>query len=107
MAEQILTPTKALAEKITGGDLQEDAGQLATAQELDQLRAAIIECQSRGLLTKIIGRTKPVTGLYIHGGVGRGKTMLMDMFFASCPMAVVVRSAGACIFTISWCWRRI
>ena len=85
MAEQILTPTKALAEKITGGDLQEDAGQLATAQELDQLRAAIIERQSRGLLTKIIGRTKPVTGLYIHGGVGRGKTMLMDMFFASLP----------------------
>ena len=85
MAEQILTPTKVLAEKITGGDLQEDAGQLATAQELDQLRAAIIERQSRGLLTKIIGRTKPVTGLYIHGGVGRGKTMLMDMFFASLP----------------------
>ena len=43
MAKQILTPTEALAEKIAVGDLQEDAGQLATAQELDQLQTAIIE----------------------------------------------------------------
>ncbi len=85
MAEQILTLTEALAEKIAVGDLEEDEGQLATAQELDKLHTAIIECQSRGFLKKLISRTKPVTGLYIYGGVGRGKTMLMDMFFASLP----------------------
>ena len=85
MVEQPLTPTQVLARKIDAGDLQEDAGQQATAQELDLLRAAIIDWQSRGWLPKFIGRLKPVTGLYIHGGVGRGKTMLMDMFVASLP----------------------
>ena len=85
MAEKILKLTEAITEKIAVGDLQKDAGQLAVAQELDQLRATIIESPPRGLLTKIIGRRKPETGLYIYGGIGRGKTMLMDMFFASLP----------------------
>jgi len=34
----------------------------------------------------------PVKGLYIHGGVGRGKTYLMDVFFDSLPLQRKMRT---------------
>ena len=76
---------------VEAGELTSDPAQLALARRMDQLGESLAErrLQSKGsaLGWLFAGKAKPVRGLYVHGGVGRGKTMLMDAFFA----AAVVR----------------
>lgn len=73
------------------GSLQVDAAQMEVASHLDRVLAALKQrrpaAKSSALGWLFAGRRKPepIRGLYIHGSVGRGKTMLMDMFFAMAP----------------------
>ena len=71
----------ALQSQIDTNVLSADKGQMAVADALDACLGALTTVSSRGLLSRLIRQSVPVTqGLYVHGGVGRGKTMLMDMF---------------------------
>jgi len=78
---------------LDAGTIVQDPVQRCVAERLDAL-ARTLERQpapatepARGLLGRLIGRMPApadpaLKGLYIHGGVGRGKSMLMDLFFA-------------------------
>lgn len=75
------------------GAIRADPAQQAIADALDQLIAATAtkRLASKGsslgwLFARKREAREPVRGLYIHGGVGRGKTMLMDMFFERVPV---------------------
>ncbi|MBT8105475.1 MAG: cell division protein ZapE [Woeseiaceae bacterium] len=64
-----------------------DEAQLAVVARLEELADRLAAPQPRrGRLHRLLSRNGPREtrrGLYIWGGVGRGKTFLMDLFFAS------------------------
>ena len=84
---------------VASGHLERDSQQLMIARRLDSVLTAL---KSRGparkssalgwLFAAKRNTDNPVRGLYIHGGVGRGKTMLMDMTF---ELAAVERKRRA------------
>ena len=69
--------------RVAAGRLSADPAQQDVADALDGVLAEIRNQQDQSLLSRLTRRNISLRGLYIHGGVGRGKTMLMDMFFDS------------------------
>ena len=71
-------------ELIASGELRPDPDQRAAADHLARLQAALeAPLPKPGLLARLTGNAPspvPVRGLYMWGGVGRGKSMLMDLF---------------------------
>lgn len=65
---------------IAEGTLRPDAAQEALMPEFDRIRDALLQPVKKGLFRKA---PEPPQGLYLWGGVGRGKSMLMDMFVNS------------------------
>ncbi len=72
------------------GDWEDDPAQYEALRELDRIHAALTQTQKRtGLLQRMFGDgpQPPERGLYLWGGVGRGKTFLIDLFFDGLPIA--------------------
>ncbi len=80
---------------------REDPVQLAVIDKLQDLRQRLIESRSNGEGPSLFGRLlrglgrssprQPEKGLYLWGGVGRGKTWMMDLFVQSLPFTQVRR----------------
>ena len=73
---------------------QSDPAQLAAVAALSDLRQRLIHrhrAARKGLnvLRALLQRAPlpPEPGVYLWGGVGRGKTWLMDLFYGSLPFA--------------------
>ncbi len=82
------TVATAYAHLLATGELRPDPAQAAAVRRLDQLAADLAHpAPSPGLLARLLGRKAPERphGIYLWGGVGRGKTMLMDLFHTHAP----------------------
>ncbi|KAG2248355.1 hypothetical protein Bca52824_087983 [Brassica carinata] len=67
--------------------LYDELVQSADACRLDRYSASAKPTRSNWFWNKFVSphsSVSPVKGLYLYGGVGTGKTMLMDLFFISC-----------------------
>ncbi|WP_336977037.1 cell division protein ZapE [Altererythrobacter fulvus] len=67
---------------LAAGELRPDTEQRAAAVRLDALQRELEQGGSKpGLFGKLLGKkAKSPRGVYLWGGVGRGKSMLMDLF---------------------------
>ena len=72
--------TALYAARIADGTLHREPAQLAVLPEFERIRAGLAAPAKRGLFRK---PPDPPRGLYIWGPVGRGKSMLMDLFVES------------------------
>ncbi|CAX61584.1 cell division protein ZapE [Erwinia billingiae] len=96
---QTMSPLARYQQALEKGEFQPDAVQLDAMTRLDGIYQALTRVQpvsaqpAKGLfgkLNKLMGKGKTeapaaARGLYMWGGVGRGKTWLMDMFFQAIP----------------------
>ena len=77
---------------VAAGKIERDSAQEEAVARLSALEAAIAarrlarKSSSLGWLFGRGGKPEPINGLYIFGSVGRGKTMLMDLFFETSPV---------------------
>ena len=77
------------AADVAAGRIERDDAQLAIVEKMTRLEEQISEYLSRkssALDWLFASREQPIKGLYVYGEVGRGKTMLMDLFFDSSPV---------------------
>jgi cell division protein ZapE len=87
-------PVFVYRQRCRAGELERDPGQELVAEKLQSVHNALKHYDPEsgrsgwkarlGLASR---RAEPPQGLYLYGGVGTGKSMLMDLFFDGAPVA--------------------
>jgi cell division protein ZapE len=73
---------------VRAGELKPDPAQARGAAALDRLAQGLQSANGNGLFGRLFGpRKNGCDGVYLWGGVGRGKSMLMDLAFAHIDIA--------------------
>ena len=75
-----MSPAQKYRQHLAAGHLAEDEAQRRAVALLDDVFQRVEQRRPRGLLKFWRRAGEPERGLYLWGGVGRGKTMLMDLF---------------------------
>ena len=105
-------PAELYRERSAAGLIRADPAQLRAVARLQRLHEALSDYRPRvrrGLLARLGFGAEGPKGLYLWGPVGRGKSMLMDLFFAAAPVADGAKPATATtVFaTANWIEREI
>ena len=93
-----LTPRQHYQQDLQRPGFQADPAQAHAVDCLQALHDELVDrwhAERGSVLTRLsrgMGGREPVRGLYFWGGVGRGKTYLMDIFFESLPFRRKMRS---------------
>lgn len=82
------TPRARYDRLVATGELRPDPIQSGVVDRLNALAAQLVAIPPRGsILWRMLRRApEPPRGVYLWGGVGRGKTMLMDLFYETVDM---------------------
>jgi cell division protein ZapE len=83
--EKVLTPSQYYHEKSASIQLVDDVLQLDVLTQLDRLHADCVARHARSRQWLHFKKQPEVRGLYLWGGVGIGKTFLMDCFYHALP----------------------
>ena len=71
---------------VAAGELRPDPDQARAVEVLDRIAVDLAPAQSKTPWARLFGKAaKPPRGAYLWGGVGRGKSMLMDLAFEAIP----------------------
>jgi cell division protein ZapE len=82
-----LTLAAAYRETLARGEIAPDAAQAQAIEALSRLEGDLNALSEPGFALPFMKKREPPRGVYLWGPVGRGKSMLMDLFFAAAPVA--------------------